>query len=209
MRGDRTGTHRRAEAAAATRAAILDTALRLFVRHGYAKVTIGDIAREAGAAVPTVYASTGGKSAILRALIDRGVDDPVVERTLDAVRGATDASAAVAAMAHGVCLDNERHLDIVQVMIAAAAVARSVEEELQHVVTVYRRALGVLVERMAELGALRPGLNRGRATDMLWFLLGLPSWRVFVAEHGWSWDETERWLAGQVTAALVAEPGAN
>ncbi|MGC5038680.1 helix-turn-helix domain-containing protein [Streptomyces sp. DT190] len=43
---------RRAEAAAATRAAILDTALRLFVRHGYAEVTIGDIAREAGARCP-------------------------------------------------------------------------------------------------------------------------------------------------------------
>lgn len=63
---------RRAEAAAGTRAAILEAALRLFVAHGYAKVTIGDIARKAGTAVPTVYASTGGKSAILTVLINRG-----------------------------------------------------------------------------------------------------------------------------------------
>lgn len=197
---------RRAEAAAGTRAAILDAALRLFVAHGYAKVTIGDIARKAGTAVPTVYASTGGKSAILTVLINRGVDDPVVERTLEAVRTATDARAAVATMAHGVRLDNERHLDIVQVMITAAAVEEQVEEQLRQVSTAYRQALGVLAERLAVLGALRPGLSTERATDMLWFLLGLPSWRLFVAEHGWSWDETEQWLAEQAVAALVAEP---
>ncbi|MFJ3672446.1 TetR/AcrR family transcriptional regulator [Streptomyces sp. NPDC090106] len=197
---------RRAEAAAVTRATILDTALRLFVQHGYAKVTIGDIAREAGAAVPTVYASTGGKSAILTVLMNRGVDDPVVERTTDAVRTATEARAAIAALAHGVRLDNERHLDIVQVMITAAAVERSVEDELRQVAAAYRQALGVLTERLAQLGALRPGLSHERATDILWFLFGLPSWRLFVAERGWSWDETEHWLTEQATAALVAEP---
>lgn len=197
---------RRARAAAATRTTILDTALRLFVEHGYAKVTISDIAREAGTAVPTVYASTGGKSAILTVLINRGVDDPVVERTLDAVRTAPDARAAVAAMAHGVRLDNERHLDVVRVMMTAAAVERHVEETLTQVAAAYRQALSVLTERLAELGALRPGLSRERATDMLWFLLGLPSWRLFVAERGWSWDETEQWLAQQASAALIAEP---
>ncbi|KUN18824.1 hypothetical protein AQJ23_39545 [Streptomyces antibioticus] len=198
---------RRAEAAAGTRAAILDAALRLFVAHGYAKVTIGEIAREAGIAVPTVYASTGGKNAILTTLVNRGVDDPVVERTLEAVRAAPDARSAVTSMAHGVRLDNERHLDIVQVMITAAAVEEHVEEQVRQVSAAYRQALAVLAERLAELGVLRPGLSLERATDMLWFLLGLPSWRLFVVELGWSWDETERWLAEQAVAALVAEAG--
>jgi AcrR family transcriptional regulator len=197
---------RRAEAAAGTRAAILDAALTLFVEHGYAKVTISDIARKAGTAVPTVYASTGGKAAILTVLMKRGVDDPVVEQTLDEVRSAADAKAAIEAMAHGVRLDNERHLDIVQVMITAAAVEREVEEELHEVAAAYRQALGVLTERLAELEALRPGLSHERATDMLWFLFGLPSWRLFVAERNWSWDETERWLAQQAAAALLAGP---
>ncbi|MET7695207.1 helix-turn-helix domain-containing protein [Streptomyces sp. NPDC005483] len=197
---------RRAEAAAGTRAAILDAALTLFVEHGYAKVTISDIARKAGTAVPTVYASTGGKAAILTVLMNQGVDDPVVEQTLDEVRSASDAKAAIEAMAHGVRLDNERHLDIVQVMITGAAVERAVEEELHKVAAAYRQALGVLAERLAELGELRPGLSHERATDMLWFLFGLPSWRLFVAERKWSWDETERWLAEQAAAALLAGP---
>ncbi|MFD5598086.1 TetR/AcrR family transcriptional regulator [Streptomyces griseorubiginosus] len=197
---------RRAEAAAETRESILDAALRLFAEHGYARVTISDIARKAGTAVPTVYASTGGKAAILNVLINRGVDDPVVEQTLDKVRSASDARAAIEAMAHGVRLDNERHLDIVQVMITAAAVDQGVEEELHQAAAAYRQALGVLAERLAELGALRPGLSQERATDMLWFLFGLPSWRLFVAERNWSWDETERWLVEQAAAALLAGP---
>lgn len=197
---------RRAEAAAETREAILDAALRLFVERGYAKVTISDIARKAGTAVPTVYASTGGKAAILTVLMNRGVDDPVVEQTLEEVRNAVEPRAAIEAMAHGVRLDNERHLDMVQVMITAAAVEQGVEEELHKVAAAYRQALGVLTERLAELGALRPGLSHERATDMLWFLFGLPSWRLFVAERYWSWDETERWLAEQAATALLAGP---
>ncbi|MFE9611729.1 TetR/AcrR family transcriptional regulator [Streptomyces sp. NPDC006012] len=197
---------RRAETAAETRAAILDSALRLFVEHGYGKVTIGDIAQESGVAVPTVYASTGGKSTILTTLIERGVDDPVVERTLATLRTTTDPRAAISTVAHGVRLDNEKHLDIALVIISAAEVDQSAAETLAHIVRAYRQALGVLAERLAELGALRPDVDLPRATDMLWFLLGFGSWRLFVTEHGWSWDDTETWLTEQVSAALLTTP---
>ena len=76
----------RAKAATQTRATILATAMRLFLQHGYGKVTVNEIAQEANLAVPTVYASTGGKSAILSILIDEAMADPVVEETLSAIR---------------------------------------------------------------------------------------------------------------------------
>jgi hypothetical protein len=40
-------------------------------------VTVQDIAHEASTAVPTVYASTGGKAAILATLTEEAVRDPV------------------------------------------------------------------------------------------------------------------------------------
>lgn len=49
----------RTRGAVNTRTNILDTAMRLFLERGYAKVTVGDIAAEASLALPTVYASTG------------------------------------------------------------------------------------------------------------------------------------------------------
>jgi AcrR family transcriptional regulator len=54
------------------------------------KVTVKDIAPEAGVAVPTVHTSAGGKTAILATIIDEAVRDPVVDATLAAVWTAQD-----------------------------------------------------------------------------------------------------------------------
>src|SRR5215210_1642672 len=54
-----------------TREQILDAALGLFLRDGFARTTVGAIAREAGVSDQTIYASVGSKRAIVGALIDR------------------------------------------------------------------------------------------------------------------------------------------
>jgi len=54
-----------------TREQIVEAARLLFARDGYAKTTVGAIAREAGVSGQTVYASVGSKRAIVGALIDR------------------------------------------------------------------------------------------------------------------------------------------
>ncbi|MEU6603267.1 TetR/AcrR family transcriptional regulator [Streptomyces flaveolus] len=60
----------RAQAARARREAIVETALALFLERGYENVTVAEIAQAAFVAVSTVYTSTGGKAAILGALIE-------------------------------------------------------------------------------------------------------------------------------------------
>jgi AcrR family transcriptional regulator len=49
---------------------IVDAAQRLFQRHGYRKVTMLDIAAEAGMSRPSLYASFANKEAIFAALLD-------------------------------------------------------------------------------------------------------------------------------------------
>src|SRR6516165_106537 len=76
---------RRREQAAATRAAILDAALKLFVERGYAATSVGAVATEAGVALKTVYAVFGTKRGVLVALrsrLVRGTEDaaPVAEQ---------------------------------------------------------------------------------------------------------------------------------
>lgn len=51
--------------------AILDAAERLFVRYGYRKSSMDDVAREAGIAKGTVYLYYSGKEALFRALLER------------------------------------------------------------------------------------------------------------------------------------------
>src|SRR3954467_7841082 len=76
---------RRREQAAATRAAILEAARRLFLAHGYDATTMAAIASDAGVALKTVYVAFESKPGVLRALWnlllrgDTG-DAPVAER---------------------------------------------------------------------------------------------------------------------------------
>ena len=76
--------HRR-EQARLTRRAILDAALPLLVRRGYAGASLADIARGAGVSLKTVEAAFGTKAKLLAALWDVSVvgDDeaiPLAER---------------------------------------------------------------------------------------------------------------------------------
>lgn len=50
---------------------ILDTAFELFMRHGYRKVSMSDIAEAIGVSRPTLYASYPNKDAIFAALVLR------------------------------------------------------------------------------------------------------------------------------------------
>ncbi|MFD8612538.1 TetR/AcrR family transcriptional regulator [Streptomyces sp. NPDC059631] len=189
--------------AADARSAILAAATRLFVHRGYRNVTVGDIAREAGTALPTVYAGAGGKAAILTTLIDEGSHDPIVEWTLDAVRACGDPGEVITLLVHGIRVDNERYEDLVRVMITAAALEDTARQTLDRSDQYYRQSLGVAAARLADLTALRPGLTAERVTDILWFYLGHHSWRLCVSDQGWAWEEAERWLAEQVRAAVL------
>lgn len=195
---------RRAQAAADTRTTILTTAMRLFLQRGYGGVTVGDIAQDAAIAVPTVYASTGGKAAILATLIDTAQRDPIVEATLSAVGDCRTPHEVIRVLAHGVRVDNERYHDIIQVMVAAATLDETATATLVESDRRYRQALAQAAHRLQDLHALKPGLTLNRATDILWFYLGHQAWHLLVADRQWSWDDAEAWLGEQAATALLA-----
>jgi AcrR family transcriptional regulator len=194
---------RRARAAADTRATILATAMRLFLEHGYGSVTVHDIAQQAAIAVPTVYASTGGKAAILATLIDTAQRDPIVEATLSAIRDSPTPHDVIRVLAHGVRVDNQRYHDIIQVMVAAATLDETATATLAESDRRYRQALARAANRLQDLHALRPGLTLDRGTDILWFYLGHQAWHLLVADQQWSWDDAEVWLGEQAATALL------
>jgi AcrR family transcriptional regulator len=181
--------------------------MRLFLERGYGKVTVADIAAEAALASPTVYASTGGKAAILATLIDESMSDPLVDETLAAVNRCESGAEALRVAVHGVRLENERYHDIVQVMKNAAAIDAAATDILTQSDDGYRQALGEIASRLAALQALRAGLNKRRATDILWFYFGHEAWHLLVTRRGWSWSAAEQWLLTQGSVALLDRPG--
>jgi AcrR family transcriptional regulator len=193
---------RRDQAAADTRAAILFAATRLFLERGYGRVTVADIANEAATAVPTVYASIGGKSAILEKLVHDAVRDPIVEESLEAIRAGRSAQEAIRITAHATRVDNERYFELIQIEVSAAAIDEMAAHTLQSSDRLYVDTLAKTAVRVAELDPLKDGLTVQGATDILWFYFGHRSWRLLIERH-WSWNDAEQWLAEQTSTALL------
>src|SRR6478609_11029478 len=63
----------RREQAAATRDAVLSAARDLFVGEGYRAATVAAIARRAGVAVDTIYATIGRKPDLLRGVVEAAI----------------------------------------------------------------------------------------------------------------------------------------
>jgi AcrR family transcriptional regulator len=178
--------------------------LRLFCEHGYGKVTVQDIAREASTAVQTVYASTGGKVAILGTLIEEAMGDPIAAETLSAVDECADASEAIRVLVHGVRVDNERYHHIIQVMKDAATLDDTAAGVLARSDEMYRQYLEQAVDHVRKAGTLRPGLTPEGAADIAWYYLGHQSWSLLAVSRQWPWDDAEQWVAEQLTAALLS-----
>ncbi|KPF99795.1 transcriptional regulator [Rhodopseudomonas sp. AAP120] len=136
------------------RTTAVETAMRLFWRHGYEGVSLGDLTRAIGVAPPSLYAAFGSKAELYQAALDH------YEKTIGALKpatleGAMSMADAVrrlleAALAAVVDPERERGCMISSGMVAChpdhAALARDAAER--------RAAL-----RRRLVGALRPFAN--------------------------------------------------
>jgi AcrR family transcriptional regulator len=199
----------RREQAADTRRRILDAALELFERDGYAATSMAGVAAAAGVSLKTVYLAFQSKSGVLRALWHlrlRGDEEPVPVDERPWYRAVLEEP------------DPERKLRL------NIANARNVKERIGPLLNVLRDAAQVdaeiatlwariqadfygnqraVVEDLQRRGALRPELDVETATDILWTLNHPDVYVLLVGERGWTLDELERWLADLLVARLL------
>ncbi|WP_232323444.1 TetR/AcrR family transcriptional regulator [Catenuloplanes japonicus] len=200
-----TSPSRRAEYAAATRQAILDAARQLFVERGYFETRVEDIARAARVAAPTVYAAGGGKSGLLRTLIEEGTGDS--EANLDAIVAAhTDPAALLRFIVDGTSSTFAVWSPLMRQVTDAAPQDPGVRESLELARSSLRDGLFLVANRLAELGALRPGLEAGTACDLLWYFLGNHSYFTLTGDLGWSPADAADWLYDRLTEVLLPAP---
>ncbi|MFF4692975.1 TetR/AcrR family transcriptional regulator [Streptomyces sp. NPDC001307] len=195
---------RRADAAAATREAILTSAHALFLSRGYVGVTIGEIAEAAKVAVPTVYSSVGNKPTILAALLEPAVTDPAVADTLAAVAACDDPRTVIALTAEGTRITHERHWDLVYGLFYRNPPGEpAVKAVLDRGADGYIQALTQVVDRLVDLDALCDEVSPSDAVDLLFFHLGPHAWMTLVGERKWSFDRTQTWIARAACRALL------
>src|SRR5687768_17223487 len=176
---------RRQQQAAATRRGILDAAQRLFEGHGYPATTMEAIAAEAGVALKTVYVAFTTKSGLLRALWDlllKGDQDEagVAERSwYREVVDEPDPRRTLRLNARNACAVKRRIGGVLKVIRSAAPVDADAHALWQLIQTDFYDNQRVVVESLG--GALRPGLDVGRATDILWTLNHPDVWLLLVS----------------------------
>ncbi|SDD38092.1 transcriptional regulator, TetR family [Glycomyces harbinensis] len=193
---------RRTDQAHRTKAEIAQAARRLFTANGWAATTIREVAREAGVAVPTVYAAYGNKTGLALALSDAAHDEsdlPAEIAALEAAQG--DPAAQLAAMAGFDRRLFERSGDLI-LMLREAGRA---EPELAPVYRDGRRradAFRAEVFGSWPEGTLQAGV--AESVDVYAALCNIDAFRTLTAERSWSPDRIEAWWAGLLARELLA-----
>ena len=200
---------RRRQAAARTRAAILEAARQLFTERGYAATPMTAIAARAGVALDTVYASAGRKPELARLLVETAISGtgqavPAEQRGyVRAIQAAPDAATKISIYAAAVAAIAPRLAPVLAIIQQAARD----EPELARLwaETAERRAANMrrFVAGLAAAAPLR--LDPDQAADIVWATNSAEMYQLLAGQRGWSPQRYERFLADTWRRLLLAE----
>jgi AcrR family transcriptional regulator len=200
---------RRRAQADETRAAIVRAAQALFIERGYGRTTVGDIAREAGVSVETIYSSIGTKADLLHRAWDitvGGDDEEIVfhERPeIMAIRNEPDLAKRLLLHAQ-MSTKTAQRIAPFQLMVQSAAgsepAAAAMLEEMG------RQRLAGLTVMAAEAAATKQlAVSEDECRDVLWAMTDGTLWHRLVNERGWSDERYAEWL-GNVWVDRLVQP---
>lgn len=192
---------RRKEQAAATRDAVLAAARGLFVGEGYRSTTVAAIARQAGVAVDTIYATIGRKPDLLREVVEAaisGTGQAVPAERRDyvlRVRDAADAGEKIRIYAEALAGIQPRLAPVYVALRDAAGTDPDCAALWREISD--RRAANMrrFVDELAAAGELRPDRPAAELADAVWSMNGPEYWVLLVDQRGWSPDQFAAWLA--------------
>ena len=200
---------RRQAQAEDTRREIVEAARRLFTEQGYGKTTMAAIAREAGVAAETVYASFGNKRAILARVVGvLVVGDhervPLGDRPgVLAIIQEHDQRRQIQMFAHQMREIHERVGPVWRIMRAA-------EQEDPEIATLVQEGLKGRLGGMSQFvvglhsnGPLREGLTLSAAGETLWSIGSPEVHRLLTVDRGWSAEKYETWLTDTLVRLLL------
>ena len=201
----------RSEAAKTTRELIIHSARTIFLEKGYAAATMPAIARAAGTALDTVYATVGKKPALFRLLIEMAISGsdravPPEERDyVRAIRAEPDAARKLQLYAAALGRIQPRLAPLIRVLQGAASLDSELEALWQSISLRRAHNMRLLAKDLASTGRLRSALSESKAADIIWSMNSPEFYLLVVEQRGWSLEEFERWL-GDAWIQLLLEP---
>ena len=176
----------RAESAAETRERILD-ALYDRLREAPAEpISVDEVARRARVARSTVYLVFGSRGGLFDALTDRLLAGAGYDRIQEAVRHPDARETLRGGVAGGADMYAAHH-EVFRVLNAMAKLdPEGVGRALARSEAKRAKSMGWLAGRLAEQGALRPGVPEKRAADVIWLLASFEAYDALASGRGLS-----------------------
>jgi AcrR family transcriptional regulator len=202
----------RRDQARATASALVETAFALFSSQGYAAVSIDAIAKAAGVGRATVFASVGGKPALLKAAYglafaraaggEPGV--PLVERPRSQVVHTQKTAHGYLVAYAELATDIMKHLAQINEAVREAAPGdAAVKELLDSAYAERRRGADRILAETAKRAVLRPGLDNAAAADAIWILNDPSVYYALVFRRNWPPERYRDWLIRALEAELL------
>lgn len=194
----------REQAAAETRARVLRTAKKLFVRRGIDAVTIAALAQQSGVSASTVYALFKSKEGVLFALVEGSMFGPTYQATralLDAAGDPVEQIRRTASVARAIYESEAVELGLLRGSGAFSLALRKLDASMEE------RRFALQEDRIKRLFAgkrNKKNLSLERARVLMWMYTSRDVYRMLVDEGGFTADEYETWLAETLVEALVA-----
>ena len=187
---------------------IIDAAHKLFAEHGYEAITMQAIADAAGVAVQTVYYLFGTKAALLSevealaVLGDRPARSWRDAPWADELAGETDPHRLIERF---VAADAQIKARVATFATAVGPALPRDQESSARRESGRTEFFRFLVDRLSDLGALRPGLDPRRALDIVGVLNSLSNYIELTAHRQWTPQEWQAWLSQLLSEQLLSE----
>lgn len=191
----------RSREARETHEQILDAALALFGRSGYAHVTVAEIATRARVSLRTVYGSVGGKAQILAAVIARADAQSGGSETIARARRLSSGTDVLDELAQGTGEANRRNQPIFELVRATSSETGSMGD-WRRLTAGYRALLQEAADHLHALGQLAPDTSAEDAGDILWFCFGIDAWTTTTRDFELSWPDAQAWLRRRASDLL-------
>ncbi|MFF2623118.1 TetR/AcrR family transcriptional regulator [Oerskovia jenensis] len=197
----------RAEKARATRTRILDAARALFVRNGWTRTSVEDVARAAGVATQTIYYTFGSKHALFKELLDVSVagdhdDVATLERPWAlAVLAEPDGATHLALHVAGARAVLDRVAPLLRVLRDAAPAVPELGELWAANQAQRRTVAATLTGSLADKSPLRTSTEV--ASDVTHALLGPDTYGTLVLDLGWSPEAWQDWATDALRRQLL------
>jgi AcrR family transcriptional regulator len=189
------------------REAVIDAAHTLFVARGYGATTIDAISERAGVPEPTVYRLFASKLGILKSLLDVSIAGDAADIPLGgrpAVRQIFEdpnPSRQVAGFASMVTEINARVGPLYRILLSASGADPEAATLLDDLTRQRREGQLALVRSIVT--ALRPGLTKRIAADIVHAIASPEVHHLLVIDRGWTPDRYQRWLSDTLADQLL------